>query len=618
MPKNRKVKNSYVKSVRRIAGKYERQAAWIGLSASVIETGTPDMIWVRLVNGQGVKAVNKLAPKVYNFPVVIARNDSGAFWEVVEVRQPYGSTTLEQMKDHHAQHEFPARDTVWVRDSQFIPLLILPAGGMTVSLFGGIVIQGSAYYTVDNQVIDLAPYQPVNGAVWALIEVISGVVTVTLSDEYITRTQLVVGVIPAGTGVRLCAIRLFTGQTEIQRNTTSTTVNDIADLRWSQGGNGDIDMLDDLLDVNAPAPTDGYYLKWDADPGEWIAAEAGDISGTGIVGQVAEFVTDTKTIQATNLIAPANLLTLVAGAPYSLTIPATGTAALLEAANIFTGTITLRTGSATAATYPIKFVSGALLGTPEVGAIEFLTDKYYGTITTGAVRKEIQIYSTYYGGFYAYEKAIVFNITVSNTYHALHLITAGDFTAGLLDGFTFNAGRAVDANITSEASGTGGRLRIVCSGAHSLTTGDLVMLGNMNNAGHNKPTRITKDGTNPTTEFLCDDIAYVAGAGASAGTVDEPAYLKASTGSDGVYHIGFTIDGTAAGSNKSWKFEVNKNITPQDNVVAKRTTTATMASMTSTGNITIAAGDKIWLSGKNANDTSDYTIENFNMNLFRL
>jgi hypothetical protein len=62
----------------------------------------------------------------------------------------------------------------------------------------------------------------------------------------------------------------------------------------------------------------------------------GDISGTGIVGQVAEFVTNTKTLQAANLIAPANLLTLVAGAPYTITFPATGTVPLLDRANVFT------------------------------------------------------------------------------------------------------------------------------------------------------------------------------------------------------------------------------------------------------------------------------------------
>lgn len=47
----------------------------------------------------------------------------------------------------------------------------------------------------------------------------------------------------------------------------------------------------------------------------------------------------------------------------------------------------LKAGTATASTAPLKFNSGTLLGTAEAGAVEFLTDAYYGTITTGAARK---------------------------------------------------------------------------------------------------------------------------------------------------------------------------------------------------------------------------------------
>jgi hypothetical protein len=47
----------------------------------------------------------------------------------------------------------------------------------------------------------------------------------------------------------------------------------------------------------------------------------------------------------------------------------------------------LAAGIATATFAPLKFTSGVLLGTAEAGAVEFLTDKFYGTITTGAVRK---------------------------------------------------------------------------------------------------------------------------------------------------------------------------------------------------------------------------------------
>ena len=60
-------------------------------------------------------------------------------------------------------------------------------------------------------------------------------------------------------------------------------------------------------------------------------------------------------------------------------------------ANTFTGTQTFRTGGTGATTAPWKAVSGALNTTPEVGAFEFLTDKPYFTITTGAARKEFTL-----------------------------------------------------------------------------------------------------------------------------------------------------------------------------------------------------------------------------------
>lgn len=44
--------------------------------------------------------------------------------------------------------------------------------------------------------------------------------------------------------------------------------------------------------------------------------------------------------------------------------------------------ITVRAGSITAGTAPLKLTSGSLMTTPEAGAIEFLTDKLYFTKTT--------------------------------------------------------------------------------------------------------------------------------------------------------------------------------------------------------------------------------------------
>lgn len=64
--------------------------------------------------------------------------------------------------------------------------------------------------------------------------------------------------------------------------------------------------------------------------------------GTGTAGRIAEWVTDANTVQASTLAKTgAGVLTLAAAANYMLTIPATGTAALLGTANTFTAAQTI-------------------------------------------------------------------------------------------------------------------------------------------------------------------------------------------------------------------------------------------------------------------------------------
>lgn len=54
-----------------------------------------------------------------------------------------------------------------------------------------------------------------------------------------------------------------------------------------------------------------------------------------------------------------------------------------------TAMVHIQAGTATASTAPLKLTSGTLLATPEAGAIEFLTDAFYATISTGPARKTI-------------------------------------------------------------------------------------------------------------------------------------------------------------------------------------------------------------------------------------
>jgi len=56
-----------------------------------------------------------------------------------------------------------------------------------------------------------------------------------------------------------------------------------------------------------------------------------------------------------------------------------------------TAKLMLGAGTTTAASAPLKMVSGSLMTTPEAGAQEFLTDKFYTTITTGTARKEFTL-----------------------------------------------------------------------------------------------------------------------------------------------------------------------------------------------------------------------------------
>jgi hypothetical protein len=56
-----------------------------------------------------------------------------------------------------------------------------------------------------------------------------------------------------------------------------------------------------------------------------------------------------------------------------------------------TAVLHLAAGTTAASTAPLKFTSGNLLTAAEAGAVEFLTDKAYLTITTGAARKEVTL-----------------------------------------------------------------------------------------------------------------------------------------------------------------------------------------------------------------------------------
>lgn len=113
---------------------------------------------------------------------------------------------------------------------------------------------------------------------------------------------------------------------------------------------------------------------------------------TAVVGAHKSFVINTSsTLNATNTFTGISIEPSVGtGTFYGIV---TNSTTLKNGFGITTPTALLHLGAGgtAASSAPIKFTSGALMTAAEAGAVEFLTDKAYLTITTGAVRKELTL-----------------------------------------------------------------------------------------------------------------------------------------------------------------------------------------------------------------------------------
>jgi len=214
------------------------------------------------------------------------------------------------------------------------------------------------------------------------------------------------------------------------------------------------------------------------------------------------------------------------------------------------------------------------------------------------------------GEWYIYSGSSSVGISAVNVYHAVH----DSASAGILEGFTFSAGGTIDSDIASESNASG-QLQITTSAAHGLTTGDIVVLTGMNNAGHNAPTIVT---VVDTTNFTCNNITYVAGAGASSGAVDEPAYLEAGANSAGKYFVSYSLTGVPALATKTYKIEIYLNATAKDNTASAATPgSAYPANFSGGGFMELSAGNRVWLAVANTTDATDFTLRHCNLRLCR-
>lgn len=274
----------------------------------------------------------------------------------------------------------------------------------------------------------------------------------------------------------------------------------------------------------------------------------------------------------------------------------------------------LPAGSTVASTAPIKLTSGSLMTNPEAGAIEFLSDKYYATTTTGPIRKEIQLYDTYYGEAYFYTAtgaaSTSLAIDTSLIYHAIVLASS----AGINAGFTHKAGQAnAIASVAENSAGVS--YKVTTTGNHNLIAGECIT-----HTGFTTRTTYRGKFVVQSTPSATEYIVLGTYLGTDTGFMKRGYSLRANTGSAGVYRITHSLSASVANSNTTFKLEMNINTTELDNIASEKRfgSSAELDTITNSGMAQIADGDYIWMSIANMTDATDFSVRHSNITLNRV
>jgi hypothetical protein len=232
-----------------------------------------------------------------------------------------------------------------------------------------------------------------------------------------------------------------------------------------------------------------------------------------------------------------------------------------------------------------------------------------GTITSQG--KEVAFRDNNYAEMYMYDNVTACVIDNTDVYHAVYnsfgnndgtLAPNRDATC-----FTYKAG-AVYA-IASVATYNGGtQIQCTVTAGHSLLAGEPITI--TNSANYNGTYLVLAAGLT-ATQFVVTK-AYIA---TNTGSARKPATLKVLK--TGIYHAEFMGGGVAVSANDIIKMELNKGITPLDNIAQKVEWTTNNRMIGASGLVSCTANDYIWLSVKNTSGTGDLTINTMNVNMFR-
>lgn len=348
--------NDAVKAISDFKGQFQMATpswvAYLGDGNGTVQGSSPIHVYVRYpsVNSPAVEIINtRVTTQIQNVKVKVGylpeQPNILQVLSVVPDQRLDSSTSLAFIPPHGNTHAWGGSDPTYIAWRQITDFRLYAQGTLQVIMQGGIATIAGVINTITTQPIDLSLSVPSSaGARWSLISLDStGAVIVTDGSIQTNAAALNNTHIPAtpSGNWRIWAIKLQYGQTTIDE---TRLITDTLDLRWPQNtGTGSV-PLSDLT----PGTAQYQYLVTGVSPFT-------PIWSSGFLN-----ITATKTLTVQNSLtlsgADGSTLTLTTsltnqgtagvlnwGGAYTLTVPATGTAALLGTANVFTApqTITL-------------------------------------------------------------------------------------------------------------------------------------------------------------------------------------------------------------------------------------------------------------------------------------
>jgi hypothetical protein len=269
---------------------------YLGSGLDVAVPGRPGYVYVTLNDGMVIIAYNQAVPPTLNYPVVVGYDPNQTSKHTLVVlgtrtipREGSTDNNTFAVAPHHASHEFGnsngGNDIVYVHTRQLLPLRPTPTGGFNLHIYSDIQKISDVWTQVGGITLDLSAHQQtgfVSGSAgdskWVLI-------SLSLTSGSIIQTSgsvKAIGVLSASDlpvlpaqSLPICAIRFWSGQTEIFEGYTGT---DLLDLRMTKKDDG---ALSGLTDVEiSGSQSVGQVLTWiSGSPGYWAPTS---ISGSSV------------------------------------------------------------------------------------------------------------------------------------------------------------------------------------------------------------------------------------------------------------------------------------------------------------------------------------------------